>query len=94
MSCLQPRFRYVFILFAVVLTAVIPAAVAQFPGMQPKHYPWSDTSLSADARADLVLKEMTLGEKISGMRRRRSSMARLSAANCAMRVTTCRWVEA
>ena len=65
MSCLQPRFRYVFILFAVVLTAVIPAAVAQFPGMQPKHYPWSDTSLSADARADLVLKEMTLGEKIS-----------------------------
>ena len=65
MSCLQRRFRSVFILFAVVLTVVIPAAVAQFPGMQPKHYPWSETSLSADARADMVLKEMTLDEKIS-----------------------------
>jgi beta-glucosidase len=43
-----------------------PWALAQFPGMpQPKHYPWSDTSLSPDQRADLVLKEMTLDEKIS-----------------------------
>src|SRR3974390_2932845 len=64
MLCLQRRFRYVLIVFA-VLTVVIPAAVAQFPGMQPKHYAWSDASLSADARADLVLKEMTLDEKIS-----------------------------
>jgi beta-glucosidase len=42
-------------------------AAAQFPGQQiaPKHYPWSDATLSADARADLVLKEMTLEEKIS-----------------------------
>jgi beta-glucosidase len=41
-------------------------AVAQFPGMsQPKHYPWSDTSLSPDQRANLVLNEMTLDEKIS-----------------------------
>ena len=31
----------------------------------PKHYPWSDTSLSPDVRADLVLKELTLDEKIS-----------------------------
>src|SRR5579863_6779083 len=39
---------------------------AQFPGMpQPKHYPWSETSLSPDERADLVIKEMTLDEKIS-----------------------------
>ncbi|HEX4284186.1 MAG TPA: glycoside hydrolase family 3 C-terminal domain-containing protein [Terracidiphilus sp.] len=39
--------------------------VAQIPGMsQPKHYPWSDQSLSADQRADLVLKELTLDEKI------------------------------
>jgi len=38
---------------------------AQFPGMQPKHYPWSDASLSPDQRADLVIKEMTLDEKIS-----------------------------
>lgn len=38
---------------------------AQFPGIQPKTYPWSDTSLSPDQRADLVIKEMTLDEKIS-----------------------------
>src|SRR5580693_9147623 len=39
---------------------------AQLPGMpQPKHYPWSDASLSPDARADMVVKELTLEEKIS-----------------------------
>jgi beta-glucosidase len=49
---------------AVLLPACLPAA-AQFPGMsEPKHYPWSDTSLSPDARADLVIKELTLDEKI------------------------------
>ena len=43
-----------------------PSVVAQFPGTpQPKHYPWSDTGLSPDERADLVIKEMTLDEKIS-----------------------------
>ena len=31
----------------------------------PKHYPWSDSTLSADARADMVIKELTLEEKIS-----------------------------
>ena len=41
-------------------------AFAQFPWMpKPKHYPWSDASLSPDTRADLVIKEMTLDEKIS-----------------------------
>lgn len=45
---------------------VIPALHAQFPGMpQPKHYLWSDANLSPDVRADLVIKEMTLDEKIS-----------------------------
>jgi beta-glucosidase len=40
-------------------------AVAQFPGVSaPKHYPWSDTNLSPDQRADLVVKELTLDEKI------------------------------
>ncbi len=43
-----------------------PSAVAQFPGMpQPKHYAWSDATLAPDVRADLVLKELTLDEKIS-----------------------------
>ncbi len=53
-----------------MLAAVIAApavVVAQFPGQQPepKHYAWSDASLSPDARADLVDKELTLEEKIS-----------------------------
>jgi beta-glucosidase len=56
---------------ALILAAsfvMAPVAVAQFPGMpQPKHYPWSDASLSPDVRADLVIKELTLDEKISLM---------------------------
>ncbi|HET7104225.1 MAG TPA: glycoside hydrolase family 3 C-terminal domain-containing protein [Terracidiphilus sp.] len=41
-------------------------AFAQFPGMQKaKHYAWSDQSLSPDARADMVIKQMTLDEKVS-----------------------------
>ena len=39
---------------------------AQNPGPpQPKHYAWSDSGLSPDVRADLVIKELTLDEKIS-----------------------------
>ena len=42
------------------------SAAAQLPGMPPpKHYPWSDASLSPDRRANMVIKEMTLDEKIS-----------------------------
>ena len=51
-----------------LLTATVTAqfAVAQIPGMpQPKHYPWSDATLSPDVRADLAIKELTLDEKIS-----------------------------
>ncbi len=44
--------------------AALPG-MAQFPGAKAPHYAWSDTSLSPDQRADLVLKEMTLDEKIS-----------------------------
>jgi beta-glucosidase len=41
------------------------AAFAQFPGLTAvKHFPWSDKSLSPDERADMVIKEMTLDEKI------------------------------
>jgi beta-glucosidase len=40
-------------------------AIAQIPGMsQPKHYAWSDKNLSPDDRADMVIKELTLDEKI------------------------------
>jgi beta-glucosidase len=48
------------------LTLAGPLAIAQLPGMNPpKHYPWSDANLSPGQRADLVVKEMTLDEKIS-----------------------------
>lgn len=40
-------------------------ALSQFPGLSSaKRYAWSDKSLSPDARADMVIKEMTLDEKI------------------------------
>jgi beta-glucosidase len=54
--------------FSVALAAALLAgsgAFAQIPGpSSPKHYPWSDKTLSPDQRADLVLKELTLDEKI------------------------------
>lgn len=57
------RGKLLIVLAMVLLTST--RAFTQFPGMSaPKHYPWSDTSLSSDARADLVIKEMTLDEKI------------------------------
>lgn len=44
----------------------VPHGAAQPGGPPPpKHYPWSDSTLSADARADMVIKELTLDEKIS-----------------------------
>ena len=58
-------------LCAILLAAVFATAsqaVAQGPPRQqpePKHYAWSDASLSPDTRADMVIKELTLAEKIS-----------------------------
>ncbi|MFZ1084318.1 MAG: glycoside hydrolase family 3 C-terminal domain-containing protein [Terracidiphilus sp.] len=53
-------------LAAFVIAVLAQAAGAQMPGGgQPKHYAWSDASLSPDVRADLVIKEMSLDEKIS-----------------------------
>ena len=57
---------------AFTLFAVIAPAFAQHhfrnqtPSPKPT-FPWMDTSLSPDARADMVLKEMTLDEKIDLM---------------------------
>ena len=57
------KFRIGF-LFALAIAFLVPA-FAQFPGMTPaKHYAWSDKTLSPDQRADMVIKEMTLDEKI------------------------------
>ena len=52
--------------FALLIALFTPVPMlAQFPGMTaPKHFAWSDKSLSPDARADMVIKEMTLDEKI------------------------------
>ncbi len=48
---------------AVLLTA--SPAFAQFPGMEPpRRHAWSDASLSPDARAKLVIGQLTLDEKI------------------------------
>jgi beta-glucosidase len=58
--------RYLAYSFAFVIALICGAwAHAQIPGMpQSRHHPWSDTSLSPDARGDLVIKELTLEEKI------------------------------
>ncbi len=59
------HFRYGVILFALTLSGLASTAAAQTPPTEPKHYPWSDANLSPDMRADMVLKELTLDEKIS-----------------------------
>ena len=52
-------------ILAAALIAV-PHGAAQPNGPQPpKHYPWSDSTLSPDVRADMVIKELTVEEKIS-----------------------------
>jgi beta-glucosidase len=53
--------------FLVLASALLFAAssLAQFPGMgAPKRFAWSDKSLSPDQRADMVIQQMTLDEKI------------------------------
>ncbi len=54
---------------AIVFLAVVSAVLEQYPlhalaDGQPADRPWMDKTLSPDRRADLVLKEMTLDEKI------------------------------
>ncbi|HUB28360.1 MAG TPA: glycoside hydrolase family 3 C-terminal domain-containing protein [Terracidiphilus sp.] len=62
---IHSSFKKLFVCSTAILAMGIPSH-AQFPrAPQPKHYAWSDTSLSPDARADMVIKEMTLDEKIS-----------------------------
>ncbi len=60
---MKERFACLAVVAAALLSGI--GGFAQLPGMTPaKHYPWSDKSLSADQRADLVVKEMTLDEKV------------------------------
>jgi beta-glucosidase len=66
LSNCRNRAACAYLLAAILGTASL--AVAQSPGQQPlepEHYPWSDVNASPDARADLVVKELTMEEKIS-----------------------------
>src|SRR5713226_6079976 len=62
--------RLPFVLVAMLAVCVIIAPnLARFhshgqEGEQKQNFPWMNTSLSPDERAELVLKEMTLDEKI------------------------------
>src|SRR3954453_5529445 len=49
------------LLFATLSTAIV---FAQPPNQSQQKHPWSDASMSPDERADLVLKELTLQEKL------------------------------
>src|SRR6201997_5406473 len=62
----SPRVRQLFFFFFVLLFAISVSAQSK-PKPKPKQTagPWMNTSLSPDERASLVLKEMTLDEKIS-----------------------------
>lgn len=56
-------FAYSFAILIALISGVY--TYGQMPGMpQSRHHAWSDTSLSPDVRADLVIKELTLDEKI------------------------------
>ncbi len=59
------KLRKVCLIALVGILAANKATIAQFPGMSAaKHFAWSDKTLSPDQRADMVIKEMTLDEKI------------------------------
>jgi len=51
-------------LFAFLITAASPAMPQTPAPAKTALFPWMDRSLSPDQRADLVLKQMTLDEKI------------------------------
>ena len=54
--------RYVPVIFTVLFLVFVPAAAPQTPA--PQNFPWMNRSLSSDERADLVIQQMTLDEKI------------------------------
>lgn len=49
---------------AAILFATAPLVIAQTPATPVQSHPWMNVSLSPDERADLVVKELTLDEKI------------------------------
>jgi beta-glucosidase len=55
----------IFVTVAVVAVSQLPAAAQSASGNPVPARPWMNVQLSPDQRADLVVKEMTLDEKIS-----------------------------
>ena len=64
MDCSSRAFRNLLAL-SLLLTAALPPAPAQSAAPATPSYPWMNPGLPPDQRAALVLKEMTLDEKIS-----------------------------
>ncbi len=64
MDCSSRAFRNLLAL-SLLLTAALPPASAQSAAPATPSYPWMNPGLPPDQRAALVLKEMTLDEKIS-----------------------------
>ena len=59
-----PRTSVIVIFIALLLAAVPPLAPQTPDASKTSAFPWMNTSLSPDQRADLVLQQMTLDEKI------------------------------
>src|SRR5271154_3114827 len=57
--------RVIAFLIIILTFAGLPGAARSGSGNAPQARPWMDRQLSPDQRADLVVKEMTLDEKIS-----------------------------
>ncbi len=68
------RRRIVRVVLPIAVFTMASLVFAQTPASPPvPHYAWSDTTLSPDARADLVIKQMTLDEKIALLHGQRGS---------------------
>jgi beta-glucosidase len=59
-----PLVRFTFMLMFALVAGVLPALAQQQAQERPQNHPWMNTALSPDDRAEMVLKEMTLEEKI------------------------------
>ena len=60
----KPRFSALVVFLSLLLTFSVSSAQAQPPQQGTQAQPWMNTSLSPDERAGMVLKQMTLDEKM------------------------------
>jgi len=64
--CARPSLSAIVVLANVVLACVLfPSRLQSHPPDKPSAHPWMNSSLSPDQRAAMVLKEMTIDEKIT-----------------------------